>query len=138
MQPSPDTLTPGVIDGYAKRAFTFGACGGLAIAIHDATGWPIVAITDAHNVFEDGKAGGGSALHWVVQHPSGKLLDIDGLHDPAALVEAYEGDADDGEAAWGLSTRGDAEEWYVHAQGEPIPLSLIRTFVEPVLSLAAD
>lgn len=50
MEPNPDVLTPGVIDGHAKRAFSFGACGGLAIALHDATGWPIIAITDAHNV----------------------------------------------------------------------------------------
>lgn len=128
-------LTPGVLDGYAIRAFSYGACGGLAIALHDATGWPIIAITDAHNV-HDGKAGGGSAMHWTVRHPSGKLLDVDGLHDPEDLVDAYEGEADDGEAAWGLSSRADAVEWYIEAQGEPIPLSLIESFVDPILASA--
>ncbi len=133
MSLDPSNLTPGVIDGYAKRAFSYGACGGLAIALHDATGWPIVAITDAHNVY-DGKAGGGSAMHWTVQHPSGKLLDIDGLHEPEALVEEYEGEADDGDAAYGISTREDAAEWYVEAQGEPIPLTLIESFVDSIIA----
>lgn len=133
MRPDSSNLTPGVIDGYAKRAFTYGACGGLAIVIHEATGWPIVAITDSHNVLE-GRAGGGSALHWGVQHPSGKFLDIDGLHELDDIVENYEGEADDGEAAWGISNREDAREWYVLAQGEPIPLELIKSFVDPLLN----
>ena len=45
-------LTPGVLDEYASRIFKYGACGALAIAIHDQTGWPIVAITDHHNVLK--------------------------------------------------------------------------------------
>jgi hypothetical protein len=48
----PDLLTPGLLDGTAQHAFTTGACSALAIALHDATGWPIVAITDHHNVME--------------------------------------------------------------------------------------
>jgi len=131
--PDPSNLTPGVIDGYAKRAFKYGACGALAIVLHEATGWPIVAITDAHNVY-DGEAGGGSAMHWAVQRPDGLLVDIDGAHEPEELVEQYAGEADDGEAAAGRSTRADAWEWYGEAQGEPIPLALARTFVEPVLA----
>lgn len=129
----PDKLTPGEIDGYALSAFKYGACGALAIALHDATGWPIWAITDSHNV-EDGMAGGGSALHWTVKHPSGKLLDIDGLHDVNDLVESYNGEADNGEAAAGKSSRLDAQEWYIEAQGEPIPVSLANSFVDPLLA----
>lgn len=125
-------LTPGVLDPRAERAFSTGGCGSLAIALHDALGWPIVAITDAHNVFE-GKAGGGSALHWTVQRPDGKLVDVDGLHDPDELVEEYEAEADDGEAAWGISTRADCWEWTVEAQGEHVPVELARAFVDAVL-----
>lgn len=132
MQPDPQKLTPGVIDEYAKRAFLYGACGGLAIALHDHTGWPIVAITDQHNIFGD-KAGGGSALHWTVRHPDGQLLDIRGLHDPQDLIAEFEGEADDGEAGAGTSTREDAWEWYVEAQGAPIPLSLAESYVTPLL-----
>jgi hypothetical protein len=132
--PDPVQLTPGVLDGYAKRAFKYGACAALAIALHDRTGWPIVAITDAHNV-EAGKAGGGSALHWAIQAPTGQILDIDGSHYAQALIAAYAGEADDGEAALGIATRADAWEWYVEAQGEPIPVKLAATFVSVVLKL---
>lgn len=125
-------LTPGVIDGYARRAFKYGACAALAIAMHDKLGWPIVAITDAHNV-HDGKAGWGSALHWAVRRPDGKLIDIDGAHDESDLVDAYHGEADEGEAAAGQSSRDIAVEWYVECQGEPIPVSLASTFVTPLL-----
>ena len=132
-----DDLTPGVLDGYASRAFKHGACGALAIAIHDATGWPIVAITDAHNV-HGGRAGGGSAMHWTVMRPDGKLVDVNGAHDPDDMVEEYNAEADDETAAMGVSTRADAVEWYVEAQGEPIPLTLAATFVDAVLEKARD
>jgi len=135
MQPSPDNLTPGVIDGYARRAFKYGGCGGLAIALHDAMGWPIMAVTDSHNIYGE-MAGGGSALHWAVLHPCGELLDIDGLHSPEDLIAEYEGDADNGEAGVGRSTRADAWEWYGESQGEPIPISLAATFVPATLALA--
>lgn len=133
-QPDPSKLTPGVLDGYAKRAFKYGACGALAIALHDATGWPIVAITDSHNVY-DGEAGGGSALHWTVRTPEGLLLDVDGAHTADDRVAAYEGDADDGQAAAGTSTRADAWEWYGECQGAPISIALAGTFVDAVLQL---
>lgn len=132
----PSKLTPGVLDGYALHAFKYGACGALAIAMHDATGWPIVAITDHHNVFEDGTAGGGSALHWTVLRPDGMLVDVDGAHTADALIAEYEGEADNGEAAAGRSTRADAVEWYVECQGEPIPVSLAAKFVDAVLAKA--
>lgn len=129
-------LTPGIIDGFAERAFTHGGCDALAIALHDRTGWPIAAIADHHNVHGD-RAGGGSALHWTVLHPSGRLLDIDGLHDPADLVERYHGDADDGQAAWGISSRADAEEWWNEA-GRKVSIEMAATFVDAVLESAEE
>ncbi len=129
-----DGLTAGVLDGAAERAFTFGGCDALAIALHDATGWPLVAITDHHNV-HGGRAGGGSAMHWTVMHPSGRLLDVDGLHDPAELVERYDGYADDGQAAWGISSRADAEEWWNEA-GRKVSIGMAATFVDAVLGRA--
>jgi hypothetical protein len=131
-----DHLTPGVIDGSAEHVFTLGGCGALAIALHDATGWPVMAITDSHNV-HDGRAGGGSALHWTVLHPSGRLLDVDGLHDVGDLVERYSGEADDGEAACGRSSRADAHEWWDEA-GRKVPLELAATFVDAVLERAGE
>jgi len=126
-----DGLTPGVIDGHAERVFTQGGCGALAIALHDGMGWPIVAITDAHNV-HDGRAGGGSALHWGVQHPSLLFIDVDGMHDMDEITRSYDGDADEGKAAWGLSTRADAEEWWNEA-GRKVSLATAALFVEPVV-----
>lgn len=129
-----ERLTPGVLNAAAEHVFTLGGCGALAIALHDATGWPIAAITDHDNVFGD-RAGGGSALHWTVRHPSGRLLDVDGLHDADDLVERYDGEADDGRAAWGLSSRADAEEWWNEA-GRKVPLELAETFVDAVMARA--
>ncbi len=132
----PRKLKAGILDAYAEEAFRRGACAAIALAIHERTHWPIVAITDHHNVFEDGRAGGGSALHWTVKAPDGRLLDVDGLHTAEELIEEYEEDADEGEAAAGLSTVADITEWYIEAQGEPIPLELARTFVDAVLKKA--
>lgn len=125
------SLTPGVVDSSAKRIFTQGGCGALAIALHDITGWPIVAITDHHNV-EDGRAGGGSALHWVVRHPRGLLLDIEGYHTSRELIEQYDDEADDGNAAAGTSTREDALEWWSEA-GEKVTLSLASSIAQALL-----
>jgi hypothetical protein len=128
-------LTPGSIDGAARTAFRYGGCGALAIAIHDATGWPIAAITDHDNVY-DGRIGMGSALHWTVLHPSGQMLDIEGLHDTDTLTAEYHFDADDEQAAWGLASRESAVEWYEEA-GATIPLELAASFVSPLLASLA-
>ena len=49
-------LTPGQINANAINIFRYGGCSALAIALYDATGWPLLAVTDAHNV-HDGRAG---------------------------------------------------------------------------------
>lgn len=130
-------LTPGVLDGYALHAFKVGACGALAIALHEEMGWPIYAVTDAHNV-EDGVAGGGSALHWVVKRPDGLFIDVDGAHTRDALVAEYDGEADEGGCAIGKSTRADCWEWYGEAQGEPIPVAFAKSFVDAVVANASS
>lgn len=125
------SLTPGVVDNSAKRIFTQGGCGALAIALHDITGWPIVAITDHHNV-EDGRAGLGSALHWAVRHPSGLLLDINGYQIGRKLVRGYDDKADDGKAAIGITSREHAEEWWQEA-GEKVSLPLAMSIAHALL-----
>lgn len=129
---SDDRLTPGVIDGAAEHAFSSGACAVLAYAMHEATGWTIIGVTDAHNV-HDGKLGGGSSLHWGVMRPNGKFVDIDGVHELDDIVERYMYDADDEMAAWGKGTPADIHEWQVENQGAPISFSLARSFVKPLL-----
>ena len=150
----PKDLTPGKLDGWAERAFTYGACAALAIAIHDAKGWALVKMTDSHNVsrrLPNGRyldmegqpeevravvveAGGGSALHWMVLRPDGRLVDVDGSHDPAEALADFEGDADNGEGALGTASREDAVEEYIDGQGEPISIKLAATFVKAVLA----
>lgn len=105
--------------------------------MHEELGWPIYAVTDAHNV-DAGVAGGGSALHWVVKRPDGLFVDVDGAHTKDELVSEYEGEADDGECAVGRSTRADCAEWYCEAQGEPISISMAKKFVDVVVEQASQ
>lgn len=66
--------------------------------------------------------------------PDGRLLDIDGPHAIEDLVERYDGEGDDdGAVDWGLTSMAAIREWYVEAQGAPIPIDLARTFVRPLL-----
>lgn len=155
-------ITPGVLDASAERAFTYGACCGLAVALHDATGWPLIKVTDADSVYPsgddedalDGLVGrpaaergrltnvagvGVGGLHWLVAHPSGKLLDVDGLHDVDDVLDRYDGEGDErsqGEVALGVSGRADAIDEYVDAKGEPVALAVCATFVPSVLARA--
>lgn len=134
MNIKPEDLTPGVLNPVAENAFLYGGCAALAIAIHDETGWPIVMVTDSHNVF-DGEAGGGSALHWVVRRPDGLYLDVLGSHTEEELLEEYGAEADEGEAALGVSTREDALEWHAEGSGGEISVEVARSFVPAVLEL---
>jgi hypothetical protein len=134
-----DRLEAGHIDGSAQNVFMTGGCHILAVAIHDETGWPIIGITDKHNVFGD-QIGGGSCVHWCVKTPNGKLLDILGAHDPQDVIDNYYGDVDedeDGEpvAGLGIAGRADALEWWSE-QGRKISLEKAKTFVPAVLKLA--
>ena len=111
-------ITPDV-----NALYMAGACRAFAVALHDQTGWPLVVVTDADNVFDpkvqgaslsederqEGVIGRGSlsprAIHALVEHPSGELIDIQGGNDPMGLVEAYDGAAEDGRAALGYVDR---------------------------------
>lgn len=125
------------MDGAAEAAFLGGACGGLALVLHEATGWPLIALTDAHNIYDD-MVGGGSCLHYGVRRPTdGAFVDVLGARTPDQIVDAYGDDADDGEAAIGLTAEADVCDWYIAAQGEPVPLDTARTFVDAVLARAA-
>ena len=131
-------LTAATIDYAAEHVFMHGGCAALAIALHDETGWPLVAITDADNC-HDGHIGmGGSALHWTVRHPSGQLLDILGLHTQDDLVAEFHDVADGGEVAAAVADRDYVIDEYVIARGEPTPITVAATFVAPVLELAVE
>lgn len=73
------TLTPGLIDGMAVGAFAQGQCHALALALHERTGWPVI-------VLEDDEA---DAIHFAVQTPDGRALDITGCHDLEEFQEGW-------------------------------------------------
>lgn len=149
----PSSLQPGVLDAHALHAFRHGACEALAIALHDATGWPLVMITDFWNVHGDpdrfgiAQAGvGGSGAHWVVRADDGRLVDVDGAHDPGELARAYDGYVDEpGEdddpgvepgARLAYATREMALEEHIERKGGPVPHELAATYVAAVLERA--
>lgn len=123
----PWQLTPCRITPAAVEAFTRGACAGLAVALHDATGWPIVEVGHCD----------GLPLHFMVRHPDGRLLDIRGLHTDDAVCDEWEFDADDGVVALTRVARGAVVDCYRVDCGEPVPMDLVRTFVPAVLALTA-
>lgn len=116
-------LTPGTITPAAVEAFTRGACAGLAIALNDHTGWPIVEVGRCD----------GLPLHFMVRHPDGQLVDIRGPHSDTAIRDEWEYDADDGIVTLTQAARGDVLHCYLTDCGEPVPLDLARTFVPAVL-----
>lgn len=61
--------------------FTDGDCHVLARAIHRLTGWTMASIYDPYM--------DGPNYHAFVLRPDGKALDVEGLHDPDALVSYY-------------------------------------------------
>lgn len=118
-------LTPGTITPTAVEAFTRGACAGLAVALHDVTGWPIVEVGHCD----------GLPLHFMVRHPGSWLLDIRGLHTADAVRDEWEFDADNGAATLTEVTRAAAWDCYLVDCGEPVPMDLVRTFVPAVIAL---
>jgi hypothetical protein len=121
----PWQLAPGIITPAAVEAFTRGACAGLAIAVHDATSWPIIEVGHCD----------GLPLHFMVRHPDGQLLDIRGTHSDADIRDEWEFDAD-GDVSLTEFARADVIGCYQIDCGEPVPMDLVRTFVPPVLALA--
>lgn len=77
-------VTHGVLDENARRAFTWGHCHAMALALHHETGWDIVA------VFQNGR----KALpdvppsHFAVYCPDGRLLDANGCYAEGELPHA--------------------------------------------------
>jgi hypothetical protein len=69
----------GHIDANAERAFTNGQCHALAIAIHDLTGWQLIALCQADpDDFEDRYDVLDNSGHVVVRTPRGDYLNIRG------------------------------------------------------------
>jgi hypothetical protein len=74
-------VRPGVLDSRALLAFIQGQCHGLALALAERTGWPLVTIESADH----------TCLHVCVERPDGFLIDITGAHTAAELQQAVPG-----------------------------------------------
>lgn len=120
----PWRLVPGRITEAAIEAFTRGACAGLALAVHDVTGWPIIEIGHCD----------GLPLHFMVRRPDGRLLDVRGSHTDQDVREEWELEAD-GTVSLASMPRSEVWDCYLHDCGEPVPMELAATFVAPVLAL---
>jgi hypothetical protein len=70
--------------------YAHGDCGLLAITIHEITGWDLVFSPDwpCTTVGCAKRHDGGP--HMLVRHPSGKYVDIDGMHDERENVTVYD------------------------------------------------
>ena len=124
----PWQLIPGTITLDAVEAFTRSACAGLAVALHDATGWPIVEVGHCD----------GLPLHFMVRRPNGQLVDIRGAHTDADICDEWEFDTDDGIVTLTEASRDDVLTCYLIDCGEPVPMDLARTFAPTVLDALND
>jgi hypothetical protein len=120
-------LTPGVITAEAVDAFVCDACAGLALALHDETGWPLIEVGSCD----------GLPIRHMVRRPDGLLLDIRGAHDDADVADEFEFDADDGVVTFTEVTRDHVWACYRDDCGEPVPMEIARTFVPAVLAASA-
>lgn len=116
-------LTPGVITPEAVDAFACDACAGLALALHDETGWPLIEVGSCD----------GLPIRFMVRRPDGQLIDIRGTHDDADVASEFEFDADDGVVTFTEVTRDHVWACYRDDCGEPVPMEIARTFVPAVL-----
>lgn len=66
--------------------FTSGDCHILAQQIHKKTGWPLYVFNPSPDDEFYGKYGD---FHAFVKHPSGKYLDVEGLHTPRELKNKW-------------------------------------------------
>lgn len=119
----PWQLTPGVITPQAVDAFVRDACPGLALAVHDETGWPLIEVGHCD----------GLPIRVMVRRPDGRLLDIRGAHAIDDVADEFEFDADGGVVTFTEVARDAVWACYREECGEPVPLEIARTFVPAVL-----
>jgi hypothetical protein len=98
-------LDEGRLDDRAWFAFIYGQCHGLALALHNRTGWSLVAIVD-----DTGACG-----HVCVRRPDGAIIDVTGAHTSEEMTSACAGQIRD------IDTHyiHDLESQHGWAQAEP-------------------
>jgi hypothetical protein len=93
-------LRAGVLDAYAQRAYLVGQCHALSIALHERTGWPIMAVLARRGRQDriDWTARLADApldvlaarwVHTAVRRHDGLLIDITGACDEATMLSRW-------------------------------------------------
>lgn len=110
------------LDEAALLAFLGGHCHSLALALHERTKWPLVAIRRQRD---------GACIHVAARRPDGRIVDIAGAHLPERIYTAQEGDVTICEcSASDLADLHDQHGW-----AEPVP-ELVSPWVEIALRQA--
>lgn len=123
------SLYPGRVDATAVEFFAHGYCVLLAVAMHERSGWPLVAfkrrMTDG-SIYPH--------AHMVVEAPDGKFLDIYGTRSYLDIREEY------GEVWSELTTVEKATQaGSIHPKGwasniPPIVAEVIRYFADQLVT----
>ncbi len=71
----PDPMDEETALEIVRREYVSGTCGAFAVALHDATGWPVVGIN--------------GGMHVAVRSPDGRILDYMGLQTTEAVLRRY-------------------------------------------------
>ncbi|WP_331746739.1 hypothetical protein [Streptomyces sp. NBC_00842] len=116
-------VSDGAITAEAVDVFTRGACAGLAVALHDATGWPLVEVGHCD----------GLPIHFMVRDLSGRLIDIEGAHTDEDVADEYEFVADGGAVTFTEMSRDAVLASYREDSGEPVPMSVVHAIAPVVL-----
>lgn len=80
------SMTTPPFTAIEQEAFTYGDCWLLARALHNITGWQMVAVGNT-----GGKASGvlRDWAHMAVRTPQGTILDITGTHDDKDILDVW-------------------------------------------------
>lgn len=122
-------VTPGVLDHAALHVYTHGQCAALARALHDATGWPLMLAVWTSDKGED-------AIHFYVERPDGRVVDITGAHALDVAIQRIEraGGTDVDVGRCGVDV---LDEFIDHGFVERGDVDVAQTFVDVVLTLGS-
>lgn len=116
-------LSHGTLTDEGAQVFKRDAAAGLAVGLHDATGWPLIEVGHCDQL----------PIHFLIRNPDGLLLDVEGFHAGDDLVDEYDFVADDGDVKLTEVTRDAVLACYRDDCGEPVPMPLIPAVVVAVL-----
>ncbi|MFH9236103.1 ParB N-terminal domain-containing protein [Streptomyces globisporus] len=98
------------------------AAAGLAVGLHDATGWPLIEVGSSE----------GRGLHYMVRHPSGQVMDAEGLHQEQHVAIDFDYYADSS-VTFTEARRDEVLVRYREEFDEPVPMALMPAVATAVL-----